>query len=358
MHGGEAAGAALPVRGPVAQTVAVHRNRDHHWSGGVALPVGVLLCLVLGLSLLALRFRPGGPEQASAFVDITAVAATAPAPSAVGPDASGGSYAQDCGRNQEGHRNADNVVVSPGTVGGAHHVHDYVGNLSTDADSTDDSLAAAPTTCTDGDRSTFYWPVLRRTDRVAPAPSTAVAASDDPHDAPGEILAPERVSIEYLGNPWSKVVPMPRFLRLLEGDPTAATDGGVEAGARWGCTGFADRTTTDRYPLCPAGSLLTRTLDFPSCWDGRGTDSPGHRSHVRFPSAGGLCPHSTFAIPHLRVTVGYRPPPPRAFALDAFPEQRHSPLTDHAVYIGLMTDRQMASVVACLNENRTCRESG
>lgn len=346
------------MRWPVAETVAVQQNRNHHPARGVALPIGVLLCLALGLSLLVVGFRQGRPDPASGFVDITAVAATAPAPPTVGPDASGGSYAQDCGHNQEGHRNADNVVVSPGTAGGAHHVHDYVGNLSTDADSTDDSLAAAATTCTDGDRSTYYWPVLRRTDRSSPEPHTAGAASGDPHGNTGEILVPETVTIEYLGNAWAKVVPMPRFLRLLEGDPTAATDGGAEAGARWGCTGFTGRTTTDRYPLCPTGSMLTRTLDFPSCWDGRGTDSPGHRSHVRFPSATGLCPHDTFTIPHLRVTIGYRPPPPRAFALDAFPEQQHSPLTDHGVFIGLMTDRQMAAVVACLNEDRSCRESG
>ncbi|MFE2409943.1 DUF1996 domain-containing protein [Kitasatospora sp. NPDC059408] len=337
----------------------MHRERDHHRLGGVALPVGVLLCLALGLSLLAIRLWPAGPEPAAGFVDITAVAVAAPAPpsAAAGPDASTGSYAQDCGRNQEGHRNADNVVISPGTVGGAHHVHDYVGNLSTDADSTDDSLAAAATTCTSGDRSTYYWPVLRRTDGAAPR-TTAGASDDDPHGNTGEILTPDTVTIEYLGNPWAKVVPMPRFLRLLEGDPTAATDGGADAGARWGCTGFAGRTTTDRYPLCPAGSLLTRTLDFPSCWDGRGTDSSGHRSHVRFPDAAGVCPHDTFPVPHLRVTVGYRPPPAREFALDAFPEQHHSPLTDHAVFIGLMTDRQMAAVVACLNQDRTCRESG
>ncbi|MGW2255997.1 DUF1996 domain-containing protein [Kitasatospora sp. NPDC001660] len=336
----------------------MHQDRDHRRMGGAALPVGVLLCLALGLSLLVVRFRASGPEPAAGFIGIAAVAVAAPVPPAAGPDASTGSYAQDCGRNQEGHRNADNVVVSPGTVGGAHHVHDYVGNLSTDADSTDDSLAAAATTCTDGDRSTYYWPVLRRTDHDGAAPHTAAGASEEPHGNTGEILAPETVTVEYLGNPWSKVVPMPRFLRLLEGDPTAATDGGADAGARWGCTGFAGRTTTDRYPLCPAGSLLTRTLDFPSCWDGRSTDSPGHRSHVRFPSAAGVCPHDTFPIPHLRVTVGYRPPPPRAFALDAFPEQHHSPLTDHAVFIGLMTDRQSADVVACLNENRSCRASG
>ncbi|MFJ3792858.1 DUF1996 domain-containing protein [Kitasatospora sp. NPDC090091] len=352
----------------------LHLVRDHRWSAGAVLPFGVLLCLVLALSLLTVRLWPKTAESGD-YVEIGAVGAVhaggaadgVPAPEESGPDASTGSYTEDCGRNLEGHRNSDNVVISPGVVGGAHHVHDYVGNLSTDALATDASLAAAGTTCTGGDRSSYYWPVLRRTDRAG-----GPAAGQDGdvghsahgeqngrtgHDNVGEILVPETVTVDFRGNPWSKVVPMPRFLRLLEGDPTAATDGGAEARARWGCTGFPARTT-DRYPLCPAGSLLTRTLDFPSCWDGRGTDSPDHRTHAVFPSATGVCPHRTFPIPHLRVTVGYRPPPGRAFALDAFPEQHHSPLTDHGVFIGVMTDERMAALVACLNQNRSCRESG
>ncbi|WP_406194956.1 DUF1996 domain-containing protein [Kitasatospora sp. NBC_01560] len=334
----------------------MHPGRSHHPLEGAALPVGVLLCLALGLSLLAVRLWPA-PAPPADYVAISAVSAEA-APEPAGPDASTGSYAEDCGRNREGHRNADNVVISPGVVGGAHHVHDYVGNVSTDASSTDATLVAAGTTCTGGDRSSYYWPVLRRTDRTAEAgPHGPHAPADGGHGNTGEILTPETVSVEYRGNPWSKVVPMPRFLRLLEGDPTAATDGGADARARWGCSGFPGRTTT-RYPLCPAGSLLTRTLDFPSCWDGRRTDSPNHRAHTVFPTASGVCPPHTFPIPQLRVTVGYRPPPGTTFALDAFPEQQHSPLTDHGVFVGLMSDGQMASVVACLNQDRTCRESG
>lgn len=42
-------------------------------------------------------------------------------------------------------------------------------------------------------------------------------------------------------------------------------------------------------------------------------------------------------------------------ALDSFPEQRHSPKTDHAMFVNAMTDRQMAAVVRCLNEGRACR---
>jgi hypothetical protein len=327
----------------------VKPGRDHWRPGRAALPAGALLCLALGLALLALRPWPGHADSpSSTFVRIGDVTAQ-PLAATPGPGASTGSYAEDCGRNEEGHRNADNVVISPGIVGGAHHVHDYVGNRSTDARSTDRSLAAAGTTCAGGDRSSYYWPVLRRTDRTL--------SQDAEHGNLGEILTPDAVSVQFRGNPWTQVVPMPRFLRLLEGDPTAATDGGAEAHARWGCAHSPGRWTT-LYPLCPAGDLLTRTLEFPSCWDGRSTDTPDHRTQAVFPSGSGACPHDTFPIPRLLVTVSYQPPAGEAFALDAFPGQRHDPTTDHGLFIDVMSDAQMDSVVACLNQGRNCRAGG
>jgi hypothetical protein len=47
---------------------------------------------------------------------------------------------------------------------GAQHLHDYVGNLSTDADSNNKSLEAAGTTCKNGDKSAYFWPVVRIND--------------------------------------------------------------------------------------------------------------------------------------------------------------------------------------------------
>ena len=117
------------------------------------------------------------------FTDIREVAVTAaPAP---GPGASTGTVTESCGRDEEGHRNSDNLVVCPGLAHGAHHTHDYVGNLSTTAFSTDASLAAARTTCTNGDRSTYYWPVLRRQDRPG---TDSHAPGGGEHGNLGEIL--------------------------------------------------------------------------------------------------------------------------------------------------------------------------
>ncbi|MBT2457633.1 DUF1996 domain-containing protein [Streptomyces sp. ISL-86] len=318
----------------------------------------LLICLLLGGGLAAAVLgasRVGGPEGAGSaagdFVDIRKVPAVPAEPPPAGPDASTGTVAADCGRNEEGHYNEDNLVVSPGLRSGAHHTHGYVGNLTTDALSTDASLDAAATSCRGGDRSTYYWPVLRRTDR----PGGDAHESSAGHGNTGEILPEAAVRVEFRGSPVSKVVPMPRFLRGMTGDAVAYTaDGDADVRARWGCSGSPDRSTT-RYPRCPEGERVTRTLVFPSCWNGLDTDSAGHRSHLMFPTAGGVCPQGTFPVPELRVSVAYEVPPGVPIALDAFPEQQHSPKTDHGMFVNVMTERQMRQVVDCLNEGRVCR---
>jgi hypothetical protein len=97
-----------------------------------------------------------------------------------------------------------------------------------------------------------------------------------------------------------------------------------------------------------------RTFDFPSCWDGRRIDSPDQRAHVVFPAPNGVCPPDTFSIPQLRLQVAYSVSPGASFAVDALPEQRHSPLTDHADFINLMPERLMALAVDCINHGRHC----
>ncbi|MFG2874499.1 DUF1996 domain-containing protein [Streptomyces sp. NPDC048337] len=323
--------------------------------------LALVICLVLGGGLTAAVLgasRAAWPQAGAAaagpapadYVDIRTVPRTPAAPPA-GPDASAGSVAVACGRGEQGHYNEDNLVVSPGLRSGAHHTHAYVGNLSTDAMSTDASLDAAATTCTGGDRSTYYWPVLRRPDRPGIHPHESAAG----HGNEGEILPEASVRVEFRGSPAGKVVPMPRFLRGMTGDAVAFTAGGdADVRARWGCSGSPDRSTTS-YPRCPEGERVTRTLVFPSCWNGLDTASPGHRSHLRFPGAGGVCPQDTFAVPELRISLAYEVPAGAAIALDSFPEQRHSPRTDHAMFVNVMTDDRMAAVVACLNEGRACR---
>ena len=98
-----------------------------------------------------------------------------------------GSFIAQCGRNQNGHHNPDNFIVAPGVSNGAHHVHDYVGNLSTDGFSTDQSLAAAGTTCRFGDKSPYFWPVLRSI-----TPVNAGNASASPSASPTQSAQPSQ----------------------------------------------------------------------------------------------------------------------------------------------------------------------
>jgi hypothetical protein len=208
-------------------------------------------------------------------------------------------------------------------AGAAHHVHEYVGNLATDAFATEESLLAGGSTCASGDLSTYYWPVLRISHRI---------------------IEPAQVRIAFHGNELTDVVAMPRFLRISTGDARAMTSGGRHARARWSCSGAPERVTT-RYPLCPEGQLVMRKFTFPNCWDGLRTDSPNHRDHVVFPAASGACPPKTFPIPRLEITVSYRLPHGARYRIDGFPEQRGSPATDHSDFIAIIPEPLMREIL-------------
>ncbi|MER6911689.1 DUF1996 domain-containing protein [Streptomyces sp. NPDC000594] len=309
------------------------------------------LCLCLAVAgVVAMRSSSESTPYSAHRVRLADVPRRAGAP-APGPDAALGSFVQDCGRNERGHHNTDNMVTSPGLVGGAHHTHDYVGNVSTHALSTDRSLVAAATTCTSGDRSAYFWPVLRRLDRKGEDRHAHGGGADG---NTGEILTPTSVRVEFLGNPAGKVVALPRFLRMITGDPVAATTDDRRVRAQWSCSGFPDRITRD-YPKCPSGSGPTRTLEFPGCWNGLHTDSPDHRAHMAFPAENGVCPANTFPVPRLRLTLAYDLPRGVPYAVDSFPEQRRHPKTDHALFVNAMSERQLARMARCVNEGRRCR---
>ncbi|MER7759048.1 DUF1996 domain-containing protein [Streptomyces sp. NPDC097619] len=301
--------------------------------------------------------RPGNGPRRSDFADITRVRPNVFRPDR-GRNSSDGTFRSRCGTNREGRFNSDNVIVAPGVSNGAHHMHDYVGNRTTDAFSTNDSLAASGTTCSNGDRSTYYWPVLRvqdgRREQDADLPGGGTEGNA------GTILTPKEVTLTFTGSPVSKVTAMPRFLRVITGDAKAFTNGTANANASWSCTGFEDRQLKDRYPLCPRGSDVVRTFSFQSCWDGRNTDSANHRTHVAFARPDGRCPTGFRAVPQLVQRIVYAVPrggrDGRAplFAVDSFPEQLHKPVTDHGDFINVMGEGLMARAVDCINRGRRC----
>lgn len=78
-----------------------------------------------------------------------------------GPAAARGRFTVDCGTNRIGKFSPDNPVAQPGIKNGAEHVHDFVGNVAITAFSSDAELAASGTTCRNGDKSSYFWPVVR-----------------------------------------------------------------------------------------------------------------------------------------------------------------------------------------------------
>lgn len=266
-----------------------------------------------------------------------------------GGNASTGTFTTECGRNEDGHFNSDNVIVTPGVSNGAHHTHDYVGNKATDAFADDNKLAASDTTCDNGDQSTHYWPVLRKLDGNA---EQKPGAAQDANV--GTTLTPATVTLTFRGSQSGEVRAMPRFLKIITGDAKAFTNGTKNANASWSCTGFEDRQLKDKYPLCPQGSQVVRTFAFQNCWNGRDIDSGNHRDHMAFSDQNGNCPQGFQAVPQLVQRITYDVPQGQSFAVDSFPEQLHKPVTDHGDFINVMPDNLMSKAVDCINNGQEC----
>ncbi|MFS7872142.1 DUF1996 domain-containing protein [Streptomyces asiaticus] len=293
-----------------------------------------------------------GPSQDD-FVDITKVQPNVQQPPEAQGNGSTGTFSSECGVGDPQLRNSDNVIVAPGVGNGAHHMHDYVGSDKNDAFANNQTFEQGGTSCENqDDKSTYYWPVVRAQDGKDEADADQLGGGQEGNV--GTILTPKSSKIEFKGNPQSKVTAMPKFLRIITGDAKAFTNGDKNANASWSCTGFEDRQLTDKYPLCPEGSSVTRTFDFQSCWDGQNIDSANHRDHVAFANEDGSCPNGFKAIPQLVNTITYDVPANTPFAVDGFPEQLHKPITDHDDFINVMSEDLMNEAVDCINSGKQC----
>ncbi|MEU3886909.1 DUF1996 domain-containing protein [Streptomyces sp. NPDC029041] len=279
-----------------------------------------------------------------------------------GDGGSTGTFTTECGTNENENRNSDNVIVAPGVSNGAQHQHDYVGNQSNNAFASDEDLANAQTTCQNqGDKSSYFWPVLRIQDGSDDIDAGQPGGGQDGNV--GKIVEPAEAQLKFVGNRTSDVVAMPKALRIITGDAKSTTNGLNNANTSWSCTGFEDRQVTDKYPLCPEGSSVVRTSNFQSCWDGQNIDSANHRTHVDFVEADGSCSNGFKAIPQLQVRLVYDVQAPQinngqvqnAFAVDSFPEQLHKAITDHNDFINFFDENLMNKMVQCINDGQDCQ---
>ncbi|MGY1501426.1 DUF1996 domain-containing protein [Streptomyces sp. QTS52] len=311
----------------------------------------------------------GNGPVASDFVDITTVQANAQLGvganglAANGNSGSRGSFTTKCGTNGNDNHNTDNVIVAPGVANGAHHLHDYVGNQSNDAFASDQELLAAQTSCQNqGDKSSYFWPVLRLQDGSQDFDQNADGGGKEGNV--GKILQPVQAQLKFVGNKKGNVVAMPSALRIITGDAKAFVNGNANANVNWSCTGFENKVQLkDKYPICPQGSSVVRTTDFQSCWDGQNIDSANHRTHVSFVQADGTCANGFKAIPQLQVRLVYNVPAPKLqngtvvnpYAVDSFPENLHKPITDHNDFINFFSVNTMNKMVNCINTGKKCQ---
>lgn len=157
----------------------------------------------------------------------------------------------------------DDPIVFP-AMPGKSHLHDFMGNTSTNASSTYASMIASATTCKVGDDTAAYW---------APAVYKAGQPVPYTHDANGDIRA------YYLNNPSSGAVShLPADLRMIQGDAHSISTAGDPA-IDYSCGASTNASTPIRshpYDCTPYAAQynfvtgVTVRVNFPRCWDGVG----------------------------------------------------------------------------------------
>ncbi|WP_028045326.1 DUF1996 domain-containing protein [Cellulomonas sp. URHE0023] len=172
------------------------------------------------------------------------------------------------------HTLPDDPIVFPGQAG-ASHSHTFMGNRSTNAQTTAASLVANGTTtsCTvPQDRSAYWFPTLLK--------------------GGTQVVSPSAQTIYYKAGilDYAKVQPFPAGLRFVVGSMLATQSefqnapGHVEG---FECGNLSFQWDIPAY--CAPGSELNVRYQAPSCWNGVDLDSANHKSHMAYP-VNGECP--------------------------------------------------------------------
>jgi len=188
------------------------------------------------------------------------------------------------------HSFKDDPIVFPG-LAGASHMHSFLGNSSTNANTTTESLLAnAGTSCGPATDLSAYWIPTLYQNNVA--------------------IEPRGVTVYYgsrLADP-SKTLPLPQGFRMISGDAKLqqATPDGAP-GQFWcaGPGGQIGRSADGNWPVCAQTANLTFQLTFPDCWDGVHLDSPNHKSHVANAVNGVCSGQFPIAIPNISFVIDY-----------------------------------------------------
>ncbi|WP_345570240.1 DUF1996 domain-containing protein [Nonomuraea rosea] len=182
----------------------------------------------------------------------------------------------------------DDPIVFPG-LPGASHMHTFVGNTTTNAASTLNSLLAGGTSCTNHhDKSAYWFPSFYKGSQLI------------------EPVGPQVIYYKSGILDYSKVRTFPQGMRFVVGSPNATlaefrdSPGAVE--------GFECGDLSRLYDLpsaCPAGSQVNVRFQAPSCWDGVHLDSADHKSHLAYPVNGECTVSHPVPVPMLEFKIAF-----------------------------------------------------
>jgi hypothetical protein len=232
------------------------------------------------------------------------------------------------------HRRPDDPIVFPG-VPGASHDHSFVGNRTTSAFSTFESLqAAARTTCRRAGDTAAYWvPTLYEN---------------------GHPVAPLNATIYYRRRSHEPVQAFPSGLEMIAGDAHAASPQSMRV-VYWNCGAAVGIPPSSAAPTCPAerGSGLRLHVTFPSCWDGKRLDSADHMSHMAYTMRRRGCP-ATHPVSVPAISLIYRYPVLDGTTVALASGGQYS---GHADFVNAWNQEELARLVdSCLNALRHCAQ--
>nr|WP_307834179.1 DUF1996 domain-containing protein [Actinoplanes lichenicola] len=228
----------------------------------------------------------GGPGYVMANPPVTGVVPSTAVPPDTNPPTTHHEFQMNCSVSRSNLN--DDPIVFPG-LAGASHSHTFMGNTTTNANTTVASLKGGSTSCiTPGDKTGYWMPTLLNGD-------TAVQPVG-------------RQTIYYKSGviDYRSVRAFPEGLRYVVGSPTATLEdfrnhpGAVE-GFECGDLSFQ----WDIPANCVAGSQLNVRFQAPSCWNGLHLDTPDHKSHMAYPVLG-VCPAShPVAVPMIEFKMAW-----------------------------------------------------
>ncbi|KIY53391.1 hypothetical protein FISHEDRAFT_33483 [Fistulina hepatica ATCC 64428] len=186
-------------------------------------------------------------------------------------------------------------IISPGQVSG--HVHGVVGGSNFGFETDTASLRQSECTSTpiSEDKSAYWFPMLYF--QWANGSFTSLGG--------GVVI--RRLDYLFPDSPGNTTA-FPDNFRMISGDVTLRTYNAssyAQQAVTFLCLDFNGVSTKHNgLPLgsCPSG--IRAQINFPSCWNGKDTDSEDHKSHVAFLSEGpdsGSCSDPEFNTPLPRI---------------------------------------------------------